>query len=108
MLTIIKVHIYKSFVSFTLVETCNCNAFVDEEGYGACNKRDPQLGRLFSCYVNKTSGCKDIVATKANEDLTISAIACEDENEGKVRLKWHQYITCSLNINSIRNINLYM
>ena len=74
-----------------LVETCKCSAFVDGEGYGGCQKRDPRIGSSFSCYVDKFSGCKDLVATKENGNLTISAIACEDKNEGKIHLKWPKY-----------------
>ena len=78
-----RFYIYYSINNY-LVETCKCSDLVDTNGYGACRKRDPRIGSLFSCYVDSDSGCKDLVATNKTEYAFLSAIACEDENEGLV------------------------
>ena len=65
---------------------------MDSNGYGACRKRDPRIGSSLSCYVDSYSGCKDLVSTNKTEYAFLSAIACEDENEGRVQLKYASYI----------------
>ena len=79
--------LYINYFSFMLDKyrvPCTCNDFVNENGYGACHKRDANFGNLFTCFVNQTSSCKDIVNSTTNPGIQLSAKACEDKNEGKL------------------------
>ena len=61
---------------------CKCNAIVDSAGFGKCKKRDRNFDGKFSCYVDHHSSCSDLIENPKNNDKYLSAIACEDQNEG--------------------------
>ena len=65
-----------------LMFPCTCNTLLDEEGFGLCRKRDIRFAGNFSCFVEHPSSCVDF--RKASEVNTkyMSAVACEDKNEG--------------------------
>ena len=60
---------------------CECGDFVDQNGYGDCQKRDIGFRNLFTCYVSASSLCKDLRNSTLHPDKQISAEACEDKNE---------------------------
>ena len=62
---------------------CDCNEFVDENGIGACQKRDESFNGKFSCFVDQPNACKDVRNSTTNPERQVSANACEDKNEGK-------------------------
>lgn len=66
---------------------CICGEFVDENGYGACSKRDPKVDNLYTCYVNGTSLCSDMIKSTLHPEMQLSAEACEDKNERMLLMK---------------------
>ena len=82
---------------------CTCIDYIDEDGYGMCQKADEIFGGLFSCYVNQPSSCLDLEAMSNEKQL--SAEACKDANTGKLYFyKFNTYIT--QNEIRIKNWNL--
>ena len=65
---------------------CSCNEFVDEDGFGVCEKRDENFNGKFSCFVNESAGCRDVKNSTTNPEKQLSAEACEDKNEGNITL----------------------
>ena len=58
---------------------CSCNTFVDENGFGNCEKvkvEGDKRGPI--CYVNKPSTCKDLVNANG---MDYSWEACNVENK---------------------------
>ena len=84
-LTEIK-HVY--FIAETI---CKCDDFIDENGYGDCQKRDIQFGNFFTCYVDSSSNCKDIINSTSHPNMQVSAEACEDKNESMILLITTKY-----------------
>ena len=56
--------------------------FIDSDGYGNCQKRDPKFhGSVYSCYVKEPSRCKDKkFELYPHIGKTRSAIACLESN----------------------------
>ena len=65
-----------------LLLPCKCNELVDSDGFGKCKKRDRYFDGKFSCYVDHPSSCKDLIENPKSSLKYLSAIACEDQNEG--------------------------
>ena len=65
---------------------CLCDEFVDEEGLGACQKRDENFNGKFSCFVHESAGCRDVKNSTTNPEKQLSAEACEDKNESNITL----------------------
>lgn len=61
---------------------CKCNDYVDTDGFGLCQKRDKRFDGAFSCFVNYPSSCIDLQEFPESKGKQISAVACEDKNEG--------------------------
>ena len=59
---------------------------MNESGFGACLKRDANFNGEFSCFVAQPSACPDITNSHSNPGKKLSAMACEDKNEGKTEL----------------------
>ena len=72
-----------NYFSYDLGAKWSCNDFINENGYGACQKRDINLGILFNCFVNWQSLCKYLVESATNPEIQLSAEECEDKNEGR-------------------------
>ena len=65
---------------------CKCNSHVDDDGFGICRKKDLRFFGAFSCFVDYPSSCLDVLHTPEDSGKYMSAIACEDRNEGKLEL----------------------
>ena len=61
---------------------CTCNEFIDGDGIGACQKRDVNFNGKFSCFVDASSTCIDLMESQSTPGKQLSATACEDKNEG--------------------------
>ena len=59
---------------------------MDDEGFGMCQKRDRKFDGAFSCYVNQPSSCIDVYTTPNMNAKELSAVACEDKNQGTIIL----------------------
>lgn len=84
------------FSTHSDIDQCMCSDFVSVTGHGACQKRDPEFRRLFSCFVDRpeTSTCTDLIYSTTNPEKQLSAEACKIKNEGKI----YFVVTCiSLN-----------
>ena len=71
---------------------CLCGQFVDENGYGACTKRDKKFGNMYTCYVFSGLFCNDMKQSPLQNNMYLSAQACEDKNERMIlsqTLKFH-------------------
>ena len=66
------------------LEPCKCSNILNENGVGACLKRDANFNGKFSCFVAKPSACPDVIDSDSNNGRQLSAMACEDKNEGKI------------------------
>ena len=77
-----------------LNRVCSCDEFVDDNGLGACQKRDENFNGEFSCFVNEPSGCTDVKNSTTNPEKQLSAEACEEKNKGNIRLHfiYHTHI----------------
>ena len=62
---------------------CECMDFIDSDGYGNCQKRDPKFhGSVYSCYVKEPSRCADKkYELYPHIGKTRSAIACLESND---------------------------
>ena len=65
---------------------CECGDFVDQDGYGDCQKRDTRFGNLFTCYVSAASLCKDMINSSLHTGMQLSAEPCEDQNESMLSI----------------------
>ena len=69
-------HIFiKLFIirSLELGESCKCDDFVDENGYGNCLK---EINGKKVCYINQPSSCNDLEHSNSVHKKKISAEAC--------------------------------
>ena len=81
-------HIFiKSFIihSLELGESCTCNDFVDENGYGNCLK---EINGKNICYVNQPSSCNDLEYSNSAPEKKISAEACSGNSVCKSYDQW--------------------
>ena len=65
---------------------CKCNDYIDDEGFGICRKRDKRFDGAFSCYVNQPSSCIDVYTKPNANEKQLSAVACEDKNQGTIKI----------------------
>ena len=65
---------------------CRCNDFVDENGIGACQKRDANFGGAFSCFVHESATCIYIEESTNDTRNLISPLPCKEKNESNVLL----------------------
>ena len=68
---------------------CKCNSFVDGIGFGLCRKRDIRFSGSYSCFVDHPSSCIDAIPISKDNAKYMSAIACEDKNEGTKTTIFH-------------------
>ena len=61
---------------------CKCDSYIDPEGFGICQKRDRKFNGNYSCYIEHSSSCVDILENPRIIGKYMSAVACEDYNEG--------------------------
>ena len=66
---------------------CSCDQFVDENGLGACQKRDETFDGAFTCFVGVLTGCRDVNNSTTNPGKQLSAVACEHKNKGNISLQ---------------------
>ena len=66
---------------------CKCNSFVDGNGFGLCHKRDIRFSGFYSCFVDHPSSCIDVLQVSKDSGKYMSAVACEDKNEGTENVK---------------------
>ena len=63
---------------------CKCSNISNENGFRACQKRNDNFNGKFSCFVVQPSACPDVIDSDSNNGRQLSAMACEDKNEGKI------------------------
>ena len=67
---------------------CSCSSFVNKWGFGNCSKLNLEKHRFHGkrvCYVDPPSNCPDLRGSITNKDKKLSAEACINEEERKVR-----------------------
>ena len=69
--------IHLSLVASGSVPDCKCNNFINEHGFGMCQKKDGSYGGAYSCYVDRPSSCDDLHESFTNPEFQISAEACQ-------------------------------
>ena len=69
--------IYMSSVASGSVPGCKCNNFINEHGFGMCQKKSGRHGGAYICYVDRPSSCADLQESFTNPEFQISAEACQ-------------------------------
>ena len=68
---------------FSIVDLpCTCNDFVNKNRHGNCqgNKsKHRSRQNTVVCYVDQPSGCRDLVHSKTNPGMKMSAEACDEK-----------------------------
>lgn len=67
-----------------MMNPCTCNNYLDKDGFGLCQKRDIRFHGNFSCFVEYPSSCVDVLKVSEYNSRYMSAVACEDKNEGDI------------------------
>ena len=56
---------------------CRCNSFIDENGYGMCQKKDEHFEGAYVCHIDWPSACGDLQDSITTSGHQLSAEACQ-------------------------------
>ena len=64
------------------LDSCTCTDYVNDSGFGNCERGSASFGNQAVCYVDLPSSCSDLTESRTNPGQKLSAEACKESKYG--------------------------